>query len=107
MSHVDYPHVDYPHVGYQPYNQRAAPQITNMRGPFGVYKPDPTPDPNPNPNEVTNTVNPSSIPGSTLKNCSNPNPNPNPNRYYPRLGLHTADRCVETIRQVVLSSDLS
>jgi len=24
------------HVGYQPYNQRAAPQITNMRGPFGV-----------------------------------------------------------------------
>ena len=29
----------------------------------------PNPDPNPN------TVNPSSIPGSTLKNCSNPNPN--------------------------------
>ena len=24
------------HVGYQPCNQRAAPQITNMRGPLGV-----------------------------------------------------------------------
>ena len=61
--------------------------------------PDPNPNPNPNPNplelvwryllEVTNTVNPSSIPGSTLKNCSNPNPhpdpNPNPNRSDPML----------------------
>ena len=28
--------------------------------------------------EVTNTVNPSSVPGSTLKNCSNPNRNPTP-----------------------------
>ena len=29
--------------------------------------------------EVTHTINPSSIPGSTLTNCSNPDPNPDPN----------------------------
>ena len=41
--------------------------------------------------EVTNTVNASSIPGSTLKNCSNPNPkpDPSPNHYLSALAHPT------------------
>ena len=70
-----------------PSNGRAFnPNLTPNPDPNPDPNPEPDPDPDPNPElvwqyllEVTITVNTSSVPGSTLKNCANPNPKTDPN----------------------------